>query len=75
MPHCPAKVRSAFGALSAADAPTVSKAFNTCTPVAPNRRDLIVSWIVGDLTGHLAAMAESAYPLSNSPIPIACSTL
>ena len=71
-PGCVAAVRAGFAALLEASAPNLSRAFNTCTPVTG-------SWfaphVASELTGRLASMAESSYPLAASPIPPTCKTV
>ena len=73
MSGCSNRVREGFTRLLAArSAPALSRAFNTCTPIAPSRVNTTRDALVGRLTGSLASMAESAYPKATSPIVDAC---
>ena len=75
VPTCPDLVRRGFTALRIASAPAITRAFNTCQPVAESDRDRVVTYLVSSLTGRLASMAESAYPPKFSPIRTNCAAM
>ena len=71
-PGCPLLIRKRFDALLRADAATLSNAFNTCTPIAAGDAAAVARRLSSRLSGSLAGMAESAYPITRSPAAHAC---
>lgn len=74
-PGCPEAVRSRFADMIAATAPTLTTAFNACTPIAAADTQRVVGELVARLTTSLASAAESAYPKRSSPVVRACRTI
>jgi len=55
--------------------PSLVQAFNACTPIGAADASRVASALADRLTSHLAAAAESAYPIRSSPVVRACKTL
>jgi hypothetical protein len=74
-PGCPAAVRSRFADLIDSTAPILTTAFNACVPIAASDAPRVIADVVARLTTSLASAAESAYPVSSSPVVRACRTI